>query len=272
MNSCGWVVLVMYCDGFDICYQSIYWRREWLPTPVFLPAKSPGQRSLAGYSPNGCKESDTAEPLSMHTPGKLVSNQLSRATVTLLAFLGLLIGRASGTSLCLPPRCFRGYVISLAPTALIEPLDWRVDGELGLRAPTPTSTLRFMAAQKRKGRHRRASHLPSLKKGTKVGVFQKMPHWASPVQAKDGIRGQGSERLPCSPRSREGRGRAGVLLRQGGAQAGSVPCRTISPNTPLLLNADKRQVSECSWSKSEIIWSLLLLLSRFSRVRLCATP
>ena len=28
-------------------------------TPVFLPGESQGQRSLAGYSPRGCKESDT---------------------------------------------------------------------------------------------------------------------------------------------------------------------------------------------------------------------
>ena len=27
------------------------WRRERLPTPVFLPAEFHGQRSLAGYSP-----------------------------------------------------------------------------------------------------------------------------------------------------------------------------------------------------------------------------
>ena len=25
--------------------------KEWQPTPVFLPEKSPGRRSLAGYSP-----------------------------------------------------------------------------------------------------------------------------------------------------------------------------------------------------------------------------
>jgi len=34
----------------------ISWRREWLPTPVFLPRKSYGQRSLEGYSSWGCKE------------------------------------------------------------------------------------------------------------------------------------------------------------------------------------------------------------------------
>jgi len=27
------------------------WRREWLPTPVFLPGKFYGQRNLVGYSP-----------------------------------------------------------------------------------------------------------------------------------------------------------------------------------------------------------------------------
>ena len=30
-------------------------------TPVFLPGKSHGQRSLVGYSPWGCKELDTTE-------------------------------------------------------------------------------------------------------------------------------------------------------------------------------------------------------------------
>ena len=37
------------------------WRREWEPTPVFLPGESHGQRSLAGYSPWGFKELDTTE-------------------------------------------------------------------------------------------------------------------------------------------------------------------------------------------------------------------
>ena len=39
------------------------WRREWLPTLVFLPREFHEQRSLAGYSPWGHKESDTTEPL-----------------------------------------------------------------------------------------------------------------------------------------------------------------------------------------------------------------
>ena len=45
---------------------SIPWRRAWQPTPVFLPRESHGQRSLAGYSPWGCKESDMTEWPSTH--------------------------------------------------------------------------------------------------------------------------------------------------------------------------------------------------------------
>ena len=39
----------------------IHWRRKWQLTPVFLPGKSHGQRSLVDYSPWGRKESDTTE-------------------------------------------------------------------------------------------------------------------------------------------------------------------------------------------------------------------
>ena len=39
--------------GFDPWVGKIPWRRAWQPTPVFLPGESHGQRSLAGYSPEG---------------------------------------------------------------------------------------------------------------------------------------------------------------------------------------------------------------------------
>ena len=48
---------------FDPWVRKIPWRRKWQPTPVFLPGKSHGQRSLAGYCPWGHKESDTTERL-----------------------------------------------------------------------------------------------------------------------------------------------------------------------------------------------------------------
>ena len=39
--------------------------KDRLPTPVFWPREFHGQRSLAGYSPWGCKESDMTEQLSL---------------------------------------------------------------------------------------------------------------------------------------------------------------------------------------------------------------
>ena len=45
--------------------QSI-WRWQWQPTPVLLPGKSHGQRSLGGCSPWGCQELDTTEWLHFH--------------------------------------------------------------------------------------------------------------------------------------------------------------------------------------------------------------
>ena len=46
---------------FSPCVGKIPWRREWQPTPVFLPEESHGQGALAG------KESDMTERLNMHT-------------------------------------------------------------------------------------------------------------------------------------------------------------------------------------------------------------
>ena len=39
----------------------MYWRRQWQPTPVFLPGESQGRRSLVGCHLWGCTESDTTE-------------------------------------------------------------------------------------------------------------------------------------------------------------------------------------------------------------------
>jgi len=39
----------------------IPWRREWLPTPVFLPGEFHGERSLVSHSPWGHTKSDMTE-------------------------------------------------------------------------------------------------------------------------------------------------------------------------------------------------------------------
>jgi len=46
--------------------KEIPWRRQWQATPVLLPGKSHGWRSLVGCSPWGSYESDAAERLHFH--------------------------------------------------------------------------------------------------------------------------------------------------------------------------------------------------------------
>ena len=52
-------------DNFDLC-KPYFRRRQWHPTPVLLPGKSHGRRSLVGCSPWGCEESDMTEQLHCH--------------------------------------------------------------------------------------------------------------------------------------------------------------------------------------------------------------
>ena len=52
--------------GFDPWVRKIPRRKKWQPTPVLLPGKSHGQRSLVSYSPRGGRESDTVERLHFH--------------------------------------------------------------------------------------------------------------------------------------------------------------------------------------------------------------
>ena len=49
-------------DSMDMNLSKL-WRRQWHPTPVLLPGKSHGRRSLVGCSPWGHEESDTTERL-----------------------------------------------------------------------------------------------------------------------------------------------------------------------------------------------------------------
>ena len=60
--------------------RKIPWRREWQPIPVFLPGESYGQRSQAGYSPWGHKESDMTERL-IHTH-KIKSPKLNQDLIS----------------------------------------------------------------------------------------------------------------------------------------------------------------------------------------------
>ena len=51
---------------FDPWIGKISWRKKWQPIPIALPGKFHGQQSRVGYSPQGCKEVDMTEWLSMN--------------------------------------------------------------------------------------------------------------------------------------------------------------------------------------------------------------
>ena len=61
-TCCDWVWSQSQNKHFPISF----WRRQWHPTPVLLPGKSHGWRSLVGCSPWGRYESDTTDRLHFH--------------------------------------------------------------------------------------------------------------------------------------------------------------------------------------------------------------
>ena len=76
--------------GFNPWVRKIPWRRKWQPTLVFLPVKSRGQRSLAGYSPVGITKSRT---------------WLGDWTTTMLKVLWTSHSRMSGSRWVTAPTC-----------------------------------------------------------------------------------------------------------------------------------------------------------------------
>ena len=56
---------------------ALFQRRHWHPTPLLLPGKSHGRRSLVGCSPWVREESDTTEPLHFHALEKEMATHSS---------------------------------------------------------------------------------------------------------------------------------------------------------------------------------------------------
>ena len=59
------------------------WRKKWQPTPVILPGKSWGRRSLVGYSPWGLKELDMTEQLTP-PPAKDLHKHFSKEDIQIV--------------------------------------------------------------------------------------------------------------------------------------------------------------------------------------------
>ena len=125
-------------SGFDPWVGKIPWRRKWQHIPVVLPGESHGQRSLAGYSPWGCKESDMTDEtntISFHRLS-LFHSRWSQGIVRSGSRLQLL-----------------GYTPSL---------DWMlvVWGQSGVREGHPSSRMR--EAQSSSWRDPPSTHTPHL--------------------------------------------------------------------------------------------------------------
>ena len=78
-----WVRIGLQCRRlrFDTWVGKILWRSAWQPTLVFLPRESHGQTSLAGYSPQGHKESDTTE-VTEHTGTHVNKCRVSHSVIS----------------------------------------------------------------------------------------------------------------------------------------------------------------------------------------------
>ena len=67
-----WIPFVTFLNPISssLLITSLFWwdisSKQWHPTPVLLPEKSHGRRSLVGCSPWGREESDTTERLHFH--------------------------------------------------------------------------------------------------------------------------------------------------------------------------------------------------------------
>ena len=88
------------CDPW---VRKIPWRGKWQPTPIFLPGKSHGQRSLAGYSPWGCKraghdletntQTHTSHYTFVQTPRMYITNREHHGLwVTMMCQCGVIFG------------------------------------------------------------------------------------------------------------------------------------------------------------------------------------
>ena len=87
---------------FNATVGKILWRREWLPTPVFLLGEFQGQRNLVGYSPWGPKELDMTERLHFYS-FTFPSGSVGKTPCFQCRGVGLIPG--PGTKFPHAPRC-----------------------------------------------------------------------------------------------------------------------------------------------------------------------
>ena len=99
------------------------WRKPWQPTPVFFPGEFCGQRSLAGYSPQVWKESDTTERLTLKRTQHLLVFCIFCIFCICCIFWGFSGGISGKEPACQCRRCKRcGY------SSWVGKIPWRKHG------------------------------------------------------------------------------------------------------------------------------------------------
>ena len=105
---------------FDPWVRKIPWSSKWQPTPVFLPGKFLGERSLAGYSPALCcaYHSVVSDSLQSHglysPPGSSIHGILQARTLPLPSLGGLPNPEIKSRFSC-SPHCRRDSLLSESP-------------------------------------------------------------------------------------------------------------------------------------------------------------
>ena len=105
--------------GFNPWVGKIPWRRKWQPTPVLLPGKFHGQRSLQiSYSPWNHKESHTTEQLHVSACMEAFNTQVSSLCPCLSSPFCTQRAKAEhmGPSQ-ISPKCTRSPRLEQAPSA-----------------------------------------------------------------------------------------------------------------------------------------------------------
>ena len=96
----------------------IPWRRDWLPTPIFVPEKPHGQRNLVCYSPWGIKELDMTDQLSTETSTQKYTHIYVYLYVRILLLFNSVI-LFTLQDLCIP---FASVILFFSFTAFCEPI------------------------------------------------------------------------------------------------------------------------------------------------------
>ena len=123
----------------------IPWRRKWHPTPVFLPGKSHGQRSLVGYSPWGHTELDT-----MSNRAHQVTRHISRRTelwaYSLVTDLSLSNYHSRSKNVCIY-KCSAGtshiipFLYNVLPPLTLSSFSLTSLTKLSVSSPSPSYSL-----------------------------------------------------------------------------------------------------------------------------------